>query len=226
MTHVSTPALHRFRLGESAPAERTSVQAHLEACPRCAERLRLQEAAREAFVLDPIPQALRAPSSARRGPWLWALPALAAVAALLLVALLPPRGPTQPGIREKGEITAMEVVAEREDGPVVLAPGSRVVPGDRLQIRFDPGPYPWAAFAGQDGTGAIEVFKVLRVEPGPLRSAPFALELDDTPGDEQIFVVFAESPPDPEWLVEVLDDGGSAGDAVVTSIRLRKDARR
>ena len=228
MTHVSTPALHRVRLGESTPDEREAVRAHLDVCPRCADRLRLQEATRAAFVLEPVPGALRS----RPSPWRrlvpWAVPVLAAVAATLLVVVLPSGpDPSRLGpVRSKGELTAMEVVAERDAGPVVLAPGARVVPGDHLQIRFDPGPYPWAAFAGQDGSGAIEVFQVLRVEPGPLRPAPFALELDDTPGDEQIFVVFSETPPDPEWLVDVLDAGGTAGDAVVTSIRLRKDTRR
>ncbi len=227
--HVSTPALHRYRLGESDPAERESIRRHLDACPRCAKRLRLQEAAREAFVLEPVPPPLRGGPPARQRFLPWAIPALVAAAAVVLVVLLPQGGPgsSRPGeIRTKGELTAMEVVAERADGPVVLAPGARVVPGDRLQIRFDPGPYPWAAFAGQDGSGAIEVFRVLGVEPGPLRPAPFALELDDTPGDEQLFVIFADAPPDPEWLVEVLEAGGSAGNAVVTSIRLRKDTRR
>ncbi|MBN1335838.1 MAG: zf-HC2 domain-containing protein [Deltaproteobacteria bacterium] len=227
--HISTPALHRYRLGESSPAEREAIRAHLDACPRCSERLRLQEAGRAAFVLEPVPEFLRAPPPARRRHLPWAAPFAAALAAVLVVVLFPlaGRGPTDPAtLRTKGEITAMEVVAERDSGPVVLAPGARVVPGDRLQIRFDPGPYPWAAFVGRDGSGSIEVFRILPVEPGPLRSAPFALELDDTPGDEQIFVVFSDTPPDPEWLVGVLDDGGSAGGAVVTSIRLRKDTRR
>lgn len=227
-THPSTLQLHRLRYGELDPAEAHRIRAHVSECTACTERLHLQEAQRTEFVLEPVPQAIRQLSSRPSRPWwLWIAPSLVAVAAAALVVVWSPESPETEGtgIRTKGSLAALEVVAEREGGTVLLAPGSVVVPGDRLQMKFDPGDHAYAAFAGRDGTGVVQVYRVLKVDPGGLRPAPFALELDDTPGDQDLFVVFSDQSPDPVWIVDVLDNGASPEGAVVASIRLRKEIR-
>jgi len=233
-THLSTLQLHKLRNGEIAPNEAANLRAHIDTCASCAERLRHQEAERAAFVLEPVPAAIQALASKprRRFPiWGWLAPAIAAAAAVIIVAVPWDRFQGSQGEREdivrlKGSLAALEVVAERDGQNVLLAPGSVVIPGDRLQMKFDPGDHAYAAFAGRDGTGVVQVYRVIRTEPGGLRPAPFALELDETPGDQELFVVFTDETPDPVWLVDVIENGASAAGAVVTSIHLRKEIHR
>lgn len=228
MTHPSTLVLHRYRYGELDPEATRTLQDHLATCPACARRLEHQEQERAAFVLEPVPAPIRALGPRPRRWWPVLVPAVAALAAVALLWVAPPDTGSDGAdtIRTKGEVTALEVVAEREGGWVILAPGAAVSPGDRLQLRFDPGPYRYAAFAGQDGSEVVEVYQIIEVEPGPMRSAPFALELDDTPGDQELFAVFSDAPPDPVWLVDALDKENRLDEAVITRIRLRKEVDR
>lgn len=229
--HLSTLHLHRYRYGELSPEEREEAERHVEQCDRCRERLHVQEATRRAFVLSPVPERLR---RAQRPParryWWGIVPALAALAVLMFLLPQAPWNVESPGegrtTRIKGNVAALEVVAERDGRNVVLAPGSVVIPGDRLQMRFNPGPYPYAAFAGRDGTGLVQVYRIMEVEPGGMRSTPFALELDETPGYQELFAIFSYEPPDAVWIVEALEEGAALEDAVVTSIRLRKEVIR
>ena len=94
MSHLSTLTLHRIRYGELEGEPLTDARAHLDTCARCSARLQAQEAHRSAFVLQPVPAAIRAaapPPEASPG-WLsetfakirmgWlAAPLLAAIAA-------------------------------------------------------------------------------------------------------------------------------------------------
>lgn len=227
--HPSTLQLHRLRYGELDPAESRRLRDHLDACPRCADRLRSQEATRAAFVVEPVPPAIQALSRPRRSlrAWWWALPALAAAAGVLIaIPSIDTTGDGSEDVRTKGAMASLEVVAERAGQNVLLAPGSVVMPGDRIQLRFDPGDHAWAAFAGRDGSGVIQVYRVTRAEEGGMRPAPFGLELDDTPGDQELFAIFSDEPPDPVWVLDVIESGAAADGAVLTSIRLRKEVRR
>ena len=227
--HLSTLDLHRLRYGELDPQTSQAARSHLETCGRCAERFRSQQAQRAAFTLEPVPAALLSPTgrSPRSKILWWAAPVVMAVAGAMFFALPRPMDVSEHSdTRLKGSIAGLEVVAERQDHNVILAPGSVVMPGDRIQMRFDPGPYPYASLAGRDGTGLIEVYGIIEVAPDGLQPAPFALELDDTPGDQEFFAIYTHEPPDPVWLMEALEGGSIPDGAVITSIRLRKEIPR
>jgi hypothetical protein len=155
------------------------------------------------------------------------MPALGLVAALLVaVPFLKPweiLGMGPPSERVKGAVASLEVFADRDGRSLPLAPGASVLPGDRLQIRFDPGPYPFATFAGRDATGEVEIYRSLAVQGSGFRAAPFALELDDTPGDQELFAIFSREAPTAASVRDLLEGILSLRDAVVASIHLRKE---
>lgn len=231
--HLSTPQLHRYRYGELEPSEIAELKAHVEQCALCASRLRVQESERQEFILQPLPAALKdlKPVTRTSRPWLMLFPAFALAAAVLVaVPLVKPWNligqPSELRERIKGGAASLEVFAEREGRSRPLAPGAMVEPGDKLQLRFDPGLYHYATFLGRDGLGNIEVYQTIEVSPGGLRAAPFALELDDTPGDQELFAIFSNEEPPHSLLYDALEGVGSIRNAVITSIRLRKDPAR
>jgi hypothetical protein len=61
--------------------------------------------------------------------------------------------------------------------------------GERIQVLFDPQGHRWVTFAGQDGAGSWERYGAVEPKEGGLQPAPFALTLDDTPGDQRLFIL-------------------------------------
>ena len=59
MSHLSTLLLNQLRYGELDPEQEAQARTHLQDCERCASRLQAQESNRSAFVLQPVPQAIR-----------------------------------------------------------------------------------------------------------------------------------------------------------------------
>lgn len=224
-SHVNTLALHRLHAGELDPAEAAPLRAHLDTCPRCSARWQALQAQREAFVLQPVPPALRTPAAppAWRRWLLWGLaPALALGIALVVVGPGAP-GP-HPGLEEgrtKGAAAALEVWLDTPQGPKLLHEGDSVAAGDTVQLRFDPGPHRVVTLAGRDGRGAVEVYGSTEARGG-VQTAPFALTLDDTPGDQVFYALFTVSPPAPEAVRAAVGDGAPLPDGTQRSIRLRK----
>lgn len=199
MTHPSTLTLHRLRCGELGEVELAAVRGHLASCERCASRLRAQEAERAAFVLRPIPDAIRelaSPPPARRW-WHDLVPfALAAAAATLLFVAVPElREATSvapDGIRYRGELPDVEVWVDAGAGVHALRPGERLRPGDKVQLQYDPRGASVVAIAGRDATGEVQVFTTQAPTGIGLVRAPFALTLDGAPGAQELFVVGAD----------------------------------
>ncbi len=141
--HLSTLTLNQLRYGELDPDETRSVRAHLDACENCRTRLQSQEAHRQAFVLEPVPEALRKPALPSRRPWTWLVPVLALAALLLVVPrLMSPidAGPTpvEPETTNtKGAGILLEAWLETDDGPLLLADNTVLEAGDIIQLRYN-----------------------------------------------------------------------------------------
>lgn len=224
-THPNTLLLHRLHAGELDPEQAAPLRAHLDTCPRCAARWQALQAQREAFVLQPTPPALRTRAPARPGArWAWALlPALAFGAALLAVQAPEPRG-EGPGLEEgrtKGAAAALEVWQSTPQGPRLLHEGDSVASGDTVQLRYDPGPHRYVSLAGRDGRGTIELYGTTAAQGG-VEAAPFALTLDDTPGDQVFYAVFTAQAPTPEQLRAVVGGGAPVPGGTLRSLRLHK----
>lgn len=199
--HLSTLTLHRLRYGELATDAQASARAHLEGCARCRQRLGAQERTREAFVLQPIPPAIRALSEPPRPRFAWVrqlLPGLALAAVALTFVAVPALREVRPGlqveeVRTKGAGPALEVWVDR-DGVRAVRDTDVLSAGDRIQVVFDPRQAAHVTIAGRDPTGAIEVWGTVTPERPGMQPAPFALTLDATPGYQEVFVVASPWP--------------------------------
>lgn len=212
MTHVSTLRLHQLRLGELEGDEEIRLRTHLADCDVCARRLDAQLETRHAFVRQPPPPFL-APSPSlwdRLGLGRWfvlALPALAV--AVVAVRALPGDDaaadlPAE-DVREKGGIPLLEAWIESGRSARPVYTGERVRPGTRVQLKFDPGRHRFVTLAGRDGEGTVEVYGTLPAQGPGMKTAPFALTLDDTPGDQEFFAVLTDTRPAPEEVIGVLE---------------------
>jgi anti-sigma factor RsiW len=231
MTHLNTLQLHQLRYGELTGDPLARVRAHLDTCPACAARLRAQEAERAAFVLRPVPPAIRAlatPPPPARALWLELLAGLFVAAAIALavqgVRPDPRAGAPEPEevaeVRFRGELPSIEVWARGPQGPHALAPGETVSSGQVVQLKYDPHGASSIALAGRDGSGRVEVYTTHAPTGIGLVTAPFALTLDDAGGDQELFVVGSTLPLD-EALVRMAVSQGVAG-ARVARVRLVK----
>jgi hypothetical protein len=74
-----------------------------------------------------------------------------------------------------------------------------------------------------DGSGNVEVYSTLPAASG-VQTAPFALTLDDTPGDQTFYAIFSDTRPSPDNLVEALGhDPVAVARAEVHALVLRKE---
>lgn len=202
MNHVSTLTLHRFRLGELDADAARAVRVHLGDCPTCAGRLDHQDRVRAAFVTEPIPPALLPrPSLLQhlRGWWLGL--ALVPVLAAALIFLRPP---PDDGVRLKGAPPAIEAWVEVGGSARPVYTDERLAPGTRVQLRYDPGEHRFVTFAGRDVTGEVEVYGTINARGPGMTAAPFALTLDDLPGEQVFYAVLTDHRPDPESLTGAL----------------------
>jgi hypothetical protein len=172
---------------------------HLDQCPSCQRRLALMAAPPP--PLD-LPAVLRAASAARPSwrpgfvrRWLLAAAAGAAVAAILVVL------PGRPANQTKGTAFTLSVIARTGDGSIRrIEPGARLRPGD--QLRFEVStlwPRAGVALVSMDGQGRVSALApahgiMTTVEGGRRVLLEEAVELDDTPGPERIWLVACEQP--------------------------------
>ncbi|MDP2312249.1 MAG: hypothetical protein Q8P41_05035 [Pseudomonadota bacterium] len=211
MTHISTLRLHQLRLGELDAIVRAPLDAHLAACAACSARLGHQDATRAAFVRAPAP-----PTIERRPTWWERLGALRATLLLLpvlaagLVAVriapsdvtqAPPEAPTE---RIKGGAPVLEAWVKTGDSARPLYTGERVRGGSRVQLKYDAGKHRFVTLAGRDGQGTVEVYGTLPVTGTGLASAPFALTLDDSEGEQSFFAILTDTRPAPDAVLQAL----------------------
>lgn len=226
MSHLNTLLLHQLRYGELTGEGLARARAHLDTCPTCAGRLRAQQAERQVFVARPVPPLIRratTPPSTRW--WTWLAPALLAALAVVVVRVAQAPQPAAigepaPEVRFRGSLPTIEVWVRGERGARALAPGERVGPGSTVQLVYDPQGASAVALAGRDGSGTVQVYTTRAPTGIGLVQAPFALTLDDTPGDQELFVVGSDLPLD-DGVVRLAVTQGVPG-ARVARVRLQR----
>lgn len=231
--HPSTLTLHRLRYGELDAEAETALRAHLATCEACNGRLAVQLRERAAFVVRPVPVAIRElatpPVTRRRWTDLFPFALGAAAAALLFVAVLSLRTSTGPApadaVAYRGSLPTVEAWIDQGRGARVLRDTDVLGAGDRIQLTYDPLGASYIAIAGRDGTGTIEVYTTNAPTGVGLVQAPFSLTLDGVPGVQELFVVGSDAPLDErEVKTAVVSDVPSARVARI-AVRKREGSR-
>jgi len=224
--HPSSLVLHRLRYGELSSEESAPVRAHIDACPRCSAVLRAQENHRAAFELAPVPEAIKQATTAKpERPWSrWLTWGVALAAAVLLAVIAVPMLNPDDGVRTKGGVGTFEVWRDTPEGPVAIGESDVVYTGDRIQARLKRPSAPWVTLAGKDAGGAVEIYGTWAADMHSVdwQTAPFALELDDTPGDLALWLVFTETRPADAAVAAAIDGAPLPGGAEIRTITLEK----
>jgi hypothetical protein len=189
--HVSDLALDRHLAGETPAPE------HLAGCAECTTRLEALRAERAGFAALPeIPfLAARTEAAAKRSRWLGVGAAGAALAAAVLLALLP-RGEE---VRTKGG-DDLQIVVRRHDGAVEhLASGDRVAPGEAIRFVVDPVGERHVSIIGIDSAGVVTSYAEATV--GAREALPGSIVLDETLGPERVVALFCNEPLDAEAAI-------------------------
>jgi hypothetical protein len=197
----SDRALDEWLAGELPADRRASLDAHVPGCEDCSARHRARLAARTAFPLEApafdklVPASEPAPAPRRRWLRWWAVgPALAAVAALVLVAR--PLHDEQDEVRTKGHdalgFFVLHAGAVRQG-----ARGEVVRPGDRLQLVTTTSAPRFLAVLERDAGGRVSVFfprgdAAAPVTPGRGVALPTSVVLDEAVGVGTLYGVFCE----------------------------------
>lgn len=243
--HLSTLTLHRLRYGELEEEALSEARAHLACCPRCSARLAVQQQERAAFVLQPMPEAIRQIAEpARRSWWRELLPlvgALAAAAALFIAVPVLRTQPASPieGVAYRGEDPPQATVRARPHSapPIIeawvdqgqglrrLGSGDKLGMGDRVQLAYDPRGSSSVAIAGRDSSGLVEVYTTRAPTGVGLVKMPFALTLDGAPGVQELFVVGSDRPLD-ELRVKAAIMTGVPGTRVARIVIPKKEGHR
>lgn len=184
-------------LDQDAAAQAT---AHVSVCAHCAALRGRRLAERAAFLTEhppcyPQQVAPRLPSAARG--LRWAVPyagALAAAAALLL--LLRPQPDTSPSERSKG---GAHVTFHIKHGDQVRRGRQQdtVWSGDRVQLAYTTDQMRYLSVFGLDGAEHAAVYfpaglQSVAMAPAREQALPISIELDATPGTEQLFALFCD----------------------------------
>jgi hypothetical protein len=198
------------------------------------DRARLAElrADSEAFLLSHPPAAFAARlEPARRRTerrWLpWLGTALAASAAVFGGVLLRPVVETpEPEYVAKGAVT-LTVYRRQAGGGVPVQPGEALGAGDALQFEVKAGTSGYVAVLSRDGAGHVTVYypyggdAAAAYVPGqPL--LPGAIELDGTPGTEQLYALFSPEPFTLGGAVKALESGAALEPVLPGTVRVAR----
>ena len=204
--HVSSFHVELVRLGQATAAERSWIDGHLRACPRCAAMSASFEADRRAFHARHVVEAPRAfttvapqPARRRRRAWL-ALGFVVPAAGVLLSATARhdarPISP-EPAVGVKGGTTLL-VAANRGERVFPVRSGERLRRGDRIRFVVEHQQYPFVLIASVDGAGGTTIYypyggpQSLRLEKGDRVELPGSIVVDASPGPERIFALFSQ----------------------------------
>jgi hypothetical protein len=244
--------LDRLFAGELSDLERARLERHLAACPACERQLAARAEEQERFEPEPrllaalasrqagagaaaarpgtaVSGAARPPRLGRRLTAVLATGmglAAAAVVLLLLRAARPaPSELDRRGTRKGGFAT---VVCECDGQRRELGEGSRVRPGDRLQVYVRLPDTRFVAVYSRDGGGAVARYAPVEGEMAELaageRELPNSTILDEVAGAEQLAVFACERPlGDAQLRAHVV--AGSPEGCEVARVRLVKEPR-
>ena len=200
--------LERYLAEALPPSERTAVESVLaQSAPDSDALQELRASTAALFVTAPpaafVEKVMPTRRSVWRG-WLGAFSALAAAAALLLVVRSSTTGDDDE-TRVKGGI-GWHVTVTGQAGTRTLMTSAQVEPGETLSFQvatdrqafvavISHAPDGWWVYAPSVGNQAV------RVERG-LTLIPDGARLDETEGDETLYLVSSDQPFDPEKLRE------------------------
>ncbi len=196
--------LERYQAEALSAQERAAVDQVLAQSSEDAEALRLLRADNAAFLVSqPAAPFVEKVMPTKRSPWRWlgALSAVAAAAALLLVVRN--QGAGDDDTRVKGGV-GWHVTVSSQTGTHTLMDSAQVAPGDTLSFQvatekqvfvavISHAPDGWWVYAPSQGKDAVRVGRGLTLIPDGAR-------LDETEGDETIYLVSSEEPFEPERL--------------------------
>lgn len=142
-----------------------------------------------------------------------------------------PKKPTQvpksdlSSTRTKGVASPrLEAWVQAGDSARPLYTGESLGAGSRIQLRYDAMGKRFVTLAGRDSNGVVEIYGTLAAGDPGLHSAPFALTLDDSQGEQAFFAIATDLRPDLANLQSLLAQNPVRMDgAVITSLVLRKD---
>jgi hypothetical protein len=151
------------------------------------------------------------PLPGTRGPWAWlrwGSLAAAAAAALLLVAVLlqAPPPEEEPGIRQKGSL-GLNVYLRRDGRVQEALTGEEFRAGDQLRFAIEAPAPGFALVVGLEPRGRL--YPCYPLDPGagaqPVPGGvsgplPGAVELDESPGEERLFLIWCPRPFGPDEL--------------------------
>lgn len=202
--------LDRYLDGEMHGEALIALEAHLSTSPICrarADELRADRAefASAAARVPAAPAAnvtsLRAWSRRRSTTFSASAGALAlAAAAVLFVVRGGDEATKVDVVRAKG--SGVLTVHVLHDGAVrVAAPREQVAPGDRIQFTVRADSDAHVAVVGRDGAGVVSVYAApVAVRAHVDTQLAGSIELDATPGDEELFAFFCDTAPAAETL--------------------------
>lgn len=195
--------LDQWLAGELTRIERDALDVHVAGCEACRRRRSDLIEAQRSFVSSAPGFAVLAQGAAkRRGSWRALVPALAAAAALLLALGQPwqywlERDP--PRTRTKGSLARLSWVVRRGDRVFAGRPDQPLRAGDALRFSIHALEPVYAGVFGRDAAGRVSAYypetaELALVPGGSDQPLPVALELDASPGDEQLHGVFCRHP--------------------------------
>lgn len=209
--------LDEWFAAELKPDARAQLDVHLLACKHCDERVLEARQQRQSFLRAAPTFAAHARLSGRHVPrrhmadWLpgAVTGALALVAGLLL--MLRASDELLPGTRIKGR-PQLGFYVKRGERVELGVSGDRVNAGDQLHFSYS-SPLPThLAVLGWDGARAALYYPEVQVSEaliaGSARLLDFAIDLDDSPGEQRIIGVFCQAAFDPEALRVALGRSG------------------
>jgi hypothetical protein len=137
--------------------------------------------------------------------WPFAVAAAAAAVVFVTVPQLRAVHPAADRVTIRGAaLPEIEAWVDAGTGPRPLRDGEALAAGDRVQLRYDSHGAHHVALAGRDASGLVEIYTLAAPSGTGLTTAPFALELDATPGRQELFVITSASELDARTVEEAL----------------------
>jgi len=212
--HLRLTELRSLHFEELNGPDAQALQARVQDCQSCQSRLQAlkREAgdfADEAHIAAASAEILQrlesAPTQPSRG-WAWLkrpfVPALVAVAALLLVVLpMSLESPVEPGgNRIKGGGVGLSMFVKAAEGVRPGKDGEHLSDGDQIQFRYAAGGHGFLTVVSIDRQGAISSLypeqpgQSISVQPKGSHVLQGSIILDDSVGPERIYAVFSSQP--------------------------------
>ncbi|MBW2734792.1 MAG: DUF4384 domain-containing protein [Deltaproteobacteria bacterium] len=209
--------LDRYRLSDLPEAQHHECSAHIDQCPRCAERLVILKKESIDFaegfnipnlVVDALQRAEKTSrpwwASALRPQWLGAI-AAASVGVMAMVLLWPQLTEGPPGLspepgayRIKGGFS-IAVRVKRGERQWQAKADTWFEPGDNIRFIVTIPSAGYLYVVGIDASRTVTLYepyggeRARRLQPGDAQAVPGAIELDDTLGDERVIALLCKN---------------------------------